>query len=198
MDLKEVVLKNRSYRRFDGNHPVGGETLSELIDLARFSPSASNSQALKFILSNLPEGNSRIYSTLKWAGYLKDWEGPKEAERPSAYITILLDKTIRDSATVYTGMDAGIAAQSILLGAASRGLGGCMIGNIRKAELRRILELPETLEILLVIALGKPVETVVLEDAEPGGSIKYYRDKEGVHYVPKRTREELVFQSHLG
>jgi len=192
-DFKEVVLKNRSYRRFDGRHQVQGKTLNDLIDLARFTPSGANFQPLKFVLSNSPEWNAKIFDTLAWAGYLQDWDGPVESERPTAYVIILLDKRIQESAP----MDAGISAQTILLGAASMGLGGCMVGNTRKAELAEILELPDHVEILLAIALGKPVERVELEDTPPGGSIKYYRDSSATHHVPKRTREELVLKSFL-
>ena len=123
-----------------------------------------------------------------WAGYLSDWSGPAEGERPAAYIVILGDTELRKT----FGCDHGIAAQSIMLGATERGLGGCMIGSIDRDALRQVLDIPERYEILLILALGKPAETVVLEDVGPGGDIKYYRDEEDVHHVPKRTLGELI------
>jgi nitroreductase len=161
-----------------------------LVGLARFSPSGANLQPLKFILSADPEQNARIYPTLAWAGYLRDWDGPEEGERPSAYIILLGDTQISKQ----FGCDHGIAAQSILLGAVEKGLGGCMIGSIERKRLREILAIPERYEILLVIALGYPKEKVVLEDVGPDGDIKYYRDSEGVHHVPKRTLDELIIK----
>jgi hypothetical protein len=131
-----------------------------------------------------------VFPLLGWAGYLKDWPGPAEGERPSAYIIVLGDKEIRRS----FGCDHGIAAQSILLGATEKGLGGCIIGSVQKEGLREALEIPSRYEILLVIALGKPKETVVLEEIDPGGDIKYYRDEHGVHHVPKRSLDELILQ----
>jgi nitroreductase len=127
-----------------------------------------------------------------WAGYLSRWSGPAEGERPSAYIVILGDTELGKD----FGCDHGIAAQSIMLGATERGLGGCMIGSIDKKKLRQALDIPERYEILLILALGKPAETVVLEDVGPGGDIKYYRDEEDVHHVPKRTLDELVLKEH--
>ncbi len=185
--LKELVLKNRSYRRFDQGRSIPEETLRELIELARLCPSGANKQPLKYIISNAAGKNSRIFSALAWAGYLKDWEGPAEGERPSAYIVILGDKDISES----FGCDHGIAAQTILLGASEKGLGGCMVGSVQRKNLRKLLNIPEKYEILLVIALGKPAETVILEEAGPGG-IKYYRDSEGAHHVPKRRLEEII------
>jgi len=186
--MRDLVLKNRSYRRFYQEVDINLDTLRELVELARLSASAMNLQPLKYVLSCEPEKNSLIFAHLGWAGYLKDWPGPCEGERPSAYIIMLGDTEISRS----FGCDHGIAAQSILLGAAEKGLGGCMIGNIRKEELCRALEIPPRYEILLVLALGRPKETVVIETVEPGGDIKYWRDSNGVHHVPKRPLADLI------
>ena len=188
--LRDLVLKNRSYRRYYQDDPVEMDTLRELIDLARQTPSGANMQPLKYALSNTPEKNARIFPTLAWAGYLPDWSGPEEGERPSAYVIILCDKQISSPTP---SCDQGIAAQTILLGAAEKGLGGCMIGSIKRAELIKILELSEErYEIVLVIALGKPKETVVLDAVEASGSIKYWREPDGTHHVPKRALDDLI------
>jgi nitroreductase len=186
--LRDLILKNRSYRRFHQDVAVEIEILRELVDLARLSASASNMQPLKFALSCDPQKNAQIFSCLGWAAYLKDWPGPAEGERPSAYIVILGDTQISQSFSV----NHGIAAQSILLGATEKGLGGCMIGSIKKPELAQALNIPPRYEILLVLALGKPKETVILETVGPDGDIKYWRDGEGRHHVPKRALEEII------
>jgi nitroreductase len=192
--LKDLIHKNRSYRRFHQDEPIPLETLKELVDLARHSASGSNRQPLKYILSCDPETNAKIFPNLAWAGFLTDWGGPAEGERPSAYIIILNDTTIAK----VPGTDHGIAAQSMMLGASEKGLGGCMIGSIEKDELRNVLDIPDQYEILLVLALGKPAETVVIEDVGPDGSYRYYRDDEDVHHVPKRTLDELIVGTYAG
>jgi nitroreductase len=186
--LRNLVLKNRSYRRYYEEEAIDLDTLKALIDLARLSGSGGNNQPLKFILSNDSQKNILIFPNLKWAGYLEDWPGPAEGERPSAYIVILGDKDIAAQA----GVDHGIAAQSILLGATENGLGGCMIGSINRKQLRQDLEIPDQYDILLIIALGKPKETVVLESVGPDGDIKYWRDENQVHHVPKRPLDEII------
>ncbi len=188
MELFNLVQKCRSYRRFEENYRINKETLMDLIKLARLSASAGNLQPLKYILSCTPETNRRIFPYLHWAAYLKDWPGPGEGERPAAYIIVLGDKEI---AQVF-GVDAGIASQNILLGAVEKGLGGCIIGSVDRDELRQEFKISERFEILHVIALGKPKETVVIEDIPPGGDIRYWRDEKGVHHVPKRPLEELI------
>jgi len=188
--LKDLILANRSYRRFDQNTSIPRETLLELINLARLSPSAGNKQPLRYILSFQADKNSWIFPLLSWAAYLKDWPGPAEGERPSAYIIILGDTRI--SPTILC--DHGIAAQSILLGATEKGLGGCIIASIKKDILRKELDIPEHLDILLVIALGKPREKVKLEEVKDDGDIKYWRDEQGVHHVPKRSLEEIILK----
>jgi len=186
--IKELILKNRSYRRFSQEDRIEGQTLMELVDLARLSPSAANMQPLKYILSYEPEKNARIFPHLAWAGYLKDWPGPAEGERPSAYIIILGDTEINKS----FGCDHGIAVQSILLGATEKGLGGCIVGTVQREELRKTLDIPSRYEILLVLALGKPKEEVVVETAGPTPDIKYWRDDKGLHHVPKRALDEII------
>jgi len=186
--LKELVLKNRSYRRFYQDFIIDRQTLVELVDLARLSASALNLQPLKYMLSCDPEKNATIFQHLAWASYLKDWPGPDEGERPSAYIIILGDTEITKS----FGCDHGIAAQSILLGATEKGLGGCIIANVKRRQLSEALNIPPRYEILLVIALGKPKEKVVIEPVGPDGDIKYWRDSEGVHHVPKRPLSEII------
>ena len=186
--IKELVLKNRSYRRFDANVLVNTQTLYDLVELARICPSAANLQPIKYYLSNSADLNDIIFSTLAWAGYLKDWAGPQQDEQPSAYIIILGDKSIKAD----FGIDPGIVAQTMLLGAVEKGLGGCMIASVRRQELHQALNLPDELEIVLVIALGKPVETVILEDLPADGSIRYYRDNQAVHHVPKRSLQDLI------
>ena len=186
--LRDLVLCNRSYRRFDESHRIPHETLVELVGLARCTASATNRQPLKYILSADPETNDRIFPCLGWAAYLQGWEGPGAGERPTAYIVILIDQTL----TKDWWCDDGIAAQTMLLGAVEKGLGGCMIGSIDNERLRRELAIPEHLKIRLVLALGKPAEKVVIEELEAGGDIRYWRDEGGVHHVPKRMLSELI------
>ena len=186
--IKELIKKNRSYRRFYEDIPVSRKTLEELIDLARLSASAANRQPLKYILSYEKNKNDLIFSSLGWAGYLKDWPGPVVGERPSAYIIMLGDTEISNN----YWCDPGIAAQSILLGATEKGLGGCIFASIKREELKSALEIGDRYEILYVLAIGKPKEKVVLETIKPDGDIKYWRDSEEVHHVPKRLLKDVI------
>ena len=188
--IKDLIKKNRSYRKFDNSFSVPLDTLRELIDFARLSPSGANLQPLKFIISNFPVTNAEIFPCLAWAGYLKDWDGPIEKERPSAYIIILGDKNIKNEFSC----DCGIAAQSILLGSAEKGLGGCMIGSIQKNKLADALNIDPQYEIQLVIALGKPVETVQIEEMKSADDIKYWRDEKNIHHVPKRSLDSIILK----
>lgn len=188
--IRDLILKNRSCRRFYESEKVNLKTLTELVDLARHSAATANLQPLKYILSCGKKKNGLIFPHLSWAGYLKEWHGPVKGERPSAYIVILGDLSIVKE----FGCDQGIAAQSILLGAVEKGLGGCMIGSIRRKKLREALNLPDQYDILLVLAIGKPREKAVIETVGADGDIKYWRDQEGVHHVPKRPLKEIILK----
>ncbi|NQU42543.1 nitroreductase family protein [bacterium] len=188
MSVRQLIEKNRSYRRFREDQAISRETLRELVNLARLSASGGNMQPLKYILSCDAATNEKVFPCVAWAGLLKDWAGPAEGERPSGYIILLGDTEVSKG----YGCDHGIAAQSILLGAVEKGLGGCMIGSIKRDPLREALKIPERYEIALVIALGVPAEKVVIEGLRPDGSTKYYRDAETVHHVPKRPLDEII------
>ena len=187
--IKDLVTKNRSYRRFDNSHSISEDTLIKLIELARLSGSASNRQVLRFLLSNTPDRNNSVFSCLRWAGYLTDWQHPVQKERPTAYIVILKPA---DTAS-YIGHDTGIACQSILLGAVEAGLGGCMFGSVDRAKLKELLEIPAQYEIELVIAIGKPIEKIQLDPVH-NDDIKYWRDENQIHHVPKRDINDLIFK----
>ncbi|MDY6831802.1 MAG: nitroreductase family protein [Thermodesulfobacteriota bacterium] len=189
--IEDLVRKNRTCRRFYENQPVNRGTLCHLVNLARLSASAANRQPLKYILSWEKKKNQMIFPCLAWAGYLTEWNGPGAGERPAAYIIITGDTTITDN----FWCDHGIAAQSILLGAREMGLAGCMIGAFNEKKLRADLAIPDHLILLLVIALGKPKEQVVIEEVGPDNDIRYWRDESGIHHVPKRKLEDIIVVS---
>ncbi len=190
--IEDLIRKNRSCRRFHQDHKVEVQTLEDLVNLARLSASAANLQPLKYTLSCNQEINARIFSCLAWAAYLKDWPGPKEGERPSAYIIICNDTGISKN----IDCDHGIAGQSILLGAREKGLAGCMLGAINRKKLRGILQLPLHLKILLVLAIGNPKEVVTIETVKPDGNIQYWRDDINIHQVPKRSLNDIIVDSY--
>jgi nitroreductase len=185
--LKELILKNRSYRRFHQSERIEKQQLREWVDLARCSASARNAQSLKYILSTEDPLNLQIFEQLAWAGYLSYWNGPEEGERPSAYIVMLHDTLVSGNYLC----DDGIAAQSILLGATEAGFGGCIIHSVNRNNLKKILNLTDQYEIIQVLALGKPKETVVLDEIKDN-DFKYWRDENQVHHVPKRSLDEII------
>ncbi|NLW25211.1 MAG: nitroreductase family protein [Clostridia bacterium] len=186
--LAELVRKNRTYRRFYQDVPITRETLEELVDLARLAASGGNRQPLKYLLVCEPEKNALLFPQLVWAAYLKDWPGPEEGERPTGYVIILGDTEISKD----FGIDPGLSCQNLLLGAVEKGLGGCILASINRKKIREIFNIPERYEILYVVALGKPKEEVVIEEVGPDGDIKYWRDENQVHHVPKRALKDII------
>ena len=187
MDLTELVQKNRSYRRFHEDVKISAGQLEKWTGLARFTASGRNMQPLKFVGFVNPQLNESIFSLLGWAGYLPDWKGPSEGERPAAYVVVIHDRSISENRYC----DDGIAVQTVMLGAVEDGYGGCIIGTINRARLAAVLDLPTHFEILWVLALGKPAETVVIEEMKEN-QVKYWRDEKQVHHVPKRPVSELI------
>ena len=187
--LKDLVYSCRSYRRFDEAVRSSEDDLKELVDLARMTASTANSQALKFRLVNTPQETALVYPALGWAGALPDWDGPEEGERPAAYIIVAEDCTLGKNKLT----DAGITAQTIMLGAVEKGYGGCMLANVQRSKLAQALNMDsERYTIRLVLALGRPKEEVKVVPVGESGDVKYYRDEAQVHYVPKRSLEDIL------
>lgn len=187
--IRDLIIKNRSYRRFISSIEISYKQIEKWIELARFSASGRNMQPLKYAVCHDAETNKKIFPNLSWAGFLSNWKGPAENERPTAYIAVLHDKLLSDN--YYC--DDGIAMQSILLGAVEDGFGGCIIGSVNKNKVAKILSLPNNLEILYLIALGKPAEKCVLENMKDD-DIKYWRDSNNIHHVPKRSLDSIIYK----
>ena len=190
MDFLELVKKTRTYRRFDEKKKVTAEQLKTLVTYASFTPSGANKMPLKYIISTSDKTNEAIFACLGWAAYLSDWEGPEAGEKPTGYIVMLRDTEISKA----TATDEGIQAEAIMLGASDMGLGGCIMGNVKRAELAKALGIKERYEIALVLALGYPTEKVVIEKMGEDGDIKYYHDENNVNHVPKRSVDELLLE----
>ncbi|HNV92615.1 MAG TPA: nitroreductase family protein [Candidatus Cloacimonas sp.] len=186
--ISELVYRNRSYRRFYESKRITHSQLIQIMETARFIPSAGNLQKLCYYLIEERSECDKMFPHLKWASYLKKWNGPEPGERPSAYIIILVPKSC--SNMVY--IDTGIAAQTILLTAVDNGLGGCLLASVDKDAVHKIFLLPDNMDIVLVIALGYPAETVVIEDVTDQDKIEYWRDENTVHHVPKRKLSDLI------
>jgi nitroreductase len=185
--LKELVLRNRSYRRFYEEEQISIENILQWIDLARMGASGRNGQTLKYQIVLNKEKRKEVFETLAWAGYLSDWAGPIEGERPAAYVIMLNDENLGKN---YFS-DDGIAVQNLLLGAVEKGYGGCILRAFKEKELREILQIDPAYKIIQVVALGKPKEKVVLEEMQDE-DIKYWRDENQVHHVPKRNLNDLI------
>lgn len=192
MSVYELARKNRSYRAFDESRRITREELLDLVECARLCPSSVNRQPLKYYLAWEREETERILALTRWARALPDLTLPPPGRHPTAFLVIVQDLSVDPSLTRYQ-KDVGIVAQTMLLAAAEKGLGGCMIGNFDPGPLGELLGLSEQYAPLLVVALGKPDETIVLTDLGPDGDTNYYRDAAGVHYVPKRKLEDLIF-----
>ena len=191
-ELKMLLMKDRSYRRFNESERIDNETLKEIVELSRYCASGRNLQPLKYILISEQSVCDEIFPLLKWAGYLPEWEGPEPGERPSAYIVQLLDTDITSNPLC----DEGLQIQAITLGAVACGYGACIIKSFNSARLREILKIDSNLQPSYVIAMGKPLEEVVIEELKDNStdSIKYYRTPDRVHHVPKRSLKDLVIK----
>ncbi|MEF2781659.1 nitroreductase family protein [Erysipelotrichaceae bacterium HCN-30851] len=188
--LKDLVLRNRSYRSFDEKREIKKEELLDLVEHARLCASSVNQQPLKYYLAYTKEDLNKIQPLTGWAKALKK-ELPYPGHYPQAFIVICQDMQIASNMQAFL-KDVGIVAQTMLLRAVENKLGGCMIGNFNPKDLSKVLQLDEYLMPHLILAIGKPDETIILEDAKPGQNISYYRDEDDVHHVPKRSLDELI------
>ena len=191
MSVKDLIYKDRSYRGFDRSYRFTREEMEEYVDVMRMSPSSMNKQALKFYIAYEEELVSRIQRETGWAKRLPQMELPHPGKEPTAFIIICQDKEVDPNLNLYQ-RDIGIAAHSALLLAAEKGLGGCMLGSINAGNLKEIMGYGDRLAPIIVVALGKPDETIRVVPLPEDGNTDYYRDDDDIHYVPKRSLEEVL------
>lgn len=185
--LLDLLKKNRSYRRFFQNEPVPEALLRSWVANCTYCASARNAQPLRYAIVRDPDNCARIFPFLKWAGYLKDWDGPEEGERPAAYLVQLLDTSISENCMC----DDGIHIQTLMLSAVEAGFGGCIIKAFQSAGIAEALGTSPNLKPLCVLALGRPKECVRIEPMVDG-DVRYWRTPDQVHHVPKRNPEDLI------
>lgn len=189
--LKELVIKNRSYRGFDENYSFTKEQLERYIDLTRYTASSVNAQPLKYKIVYEKNEVEAVRPLTRWARALPDMVLPHPNMHATAFIIICQDTDISPNLARYQ-KDIGIVAQTITLAAVEDGLGGCMIGNFTPDDVKETLNLAENLTPMLIIALGKPAEEIVIKEIDNGESTKYYRDENDIHYVPKRKLKDIL------
>lgn len=189
--LKDLVLKNRSYRGYDRSVKMTRDDLVELVELSRLSASSMNRQALKFHIADKEDEVAAIQSLTGWARRLPELNLPYPGTEPTSFIVICVDTSIGAKAAFQR--DVGLCAEVMLLGAVEKGFGGCMLGTFKKDALMTLLGLPENIVPDLVVAFGKPAENVVLTSVGEDGETGYYRDPDGkTHYVPKRKLDDIL------
>lgn len=185
--LAELLRANRSYRRFDQNISIPKTELYQWVSNLRYTNSSRNIQPLKYKIVTEAEQCAQIFKHLKWAGYLRDWDGPNEGERPTAYVIQMLDSTLSKSSRY----DEGLHLSALGLQATEAGYGGCIIAAFDTNAIGALLQLPEHLKPITIMALGKPIEKIVIEALEDG-DVTYYRTEDQTHHVPKRSPEEFI------
>lgn len=189
-DFLDLIKETRSCRRFKENEPLGMKDLEWLTECARLSSSARNAQELRFMLVSEQSLCNELVNISRWATAIKGWNGPKPGERPTGFINILAPEKSGEI-LLY---DAGIASQSIQLGATYRNWASCIVLSFDHQKIMKILEIPDSYKPLLIIALGYPAEKRVLEDMKENESFNYWRDEADVHHVPKRLLEDLIIK----
>ncbi len=187
--FKELLKEDRCVRRYDEARRIDGEVLESLVRLVRYCASGRNLQPLRYRIVSSAEECAEVFPALKWAGYLPDWDGPEEGERPSAYLIQCLDTDLTQNLLC----DDGIQLQALTLGAKTLGIGCCIIKSFNVLTIKERLHLPENMKPLYVLAMGYPVEKVVIDDIKDD-DVKYWRDSNGIHHVPKRKAEDLIIK----
>lgn len=185
--MKELIKSRRTIRKFS-QEPIPEEKLTSYVEAARVAPSGANLQPLKYIVVSSAEMSNRMFPQVKWAGYLAPEYNPKDDERPTAYIVVCADTEIRKNGYE---IDVGASVENIILSALSDGVGACWMAAIDRDEIRKLLEIPERMEIPCLVALGYPKESP--KEVDVTTDIKYYLENETL-CVPKRSMEEVLIK----
>ena len=189
--ISELLKKARTYRRFDRSKLITDADLSGILESVRYTASAGNLQRIRYIIVSSVKA-PECFSHIALGGYLPLDKKPDISVAPTAYIVML---AAMDEHDVNLAIDIGIAAEAIVLSAAERGIGACMIRNFDK-EYFGSLSSDKKLIPALVIALGYPSENVKIQDVSFGNSLKYYKDEFDINIVPKIVLDDLIVEKY--
>ena len=183
--LDTLLLHNRSYRGFDRDYVVHRRQLDAMIAVNVKVASSVNMQRLRFRpVVQGPEADA-VNKYIRMGRGLPHLQLPFPGREPEAFIVVCSIAAENPGIDI----DLGISVQSMLLKAVEMGLGGLIIRNFDREPIREALALPY--EPICVIAVGKPAEQIELVPVHEGEQLQYYR-RDGVHYVPKLTAEDLT------
>lgn len=186
--LHQLLIKNRSIRRFDHSKKIPTETLKNIIELTRFCASGRNAQAIRYKIVNDETSCAQLYPQLAWAGYYSDWAGPDEGERPVAYLIQCLDTTIVSNPLC----DDGLHLEAITLGATAVGISTCIIKAFNAEKVAQTLSIPSKIKPLYVVALGYAAEIARIVGMPENGDYRYFRNQYDEQCVPKRKLDDLI------
>ncbi len=184
--LDTLLRKNRSHRAFDTSYTVAMRQLETIVAVNPKLPSGRNAQTLRFKLLDAQSGGEDFCRYLHLGGYLPELHLPAPGTEPKAFIIIC--STEPESPIV--DIDLGISLQSMALKAVEIGLNALIVRAFNKKEIKETLGLPS--DPLAVLAIGKGTETIVLDEVPAGSDLRYYRDADGIHHVPKITVSDLL------
>lgn len=192
-DFRQLVISDRTVRRFEEAKEVATETLEKLVELTRYCPSGRNAQPLRYVLVTADDARAAVFPHLKWAGYYTEWDGPAEGERPAAYLIQCLDTRYGQNCLC----DDGLQLEAITLGMRTLGLGGCIIKAFNAPGVSAALGLEDRYVPRYALAIGYPAEEIRIEDMDgtDDADFKYFRTPDGVHHVPKRPLTELIIKT---
>ncbi len=184
--LLKLLQRNRSHRAYDVSFQVREDQLRRIIGVNRYTPSARNQQVLRFrmVLSDEAE---KVLPHIRLGAALPELNLPQKGSEPRAFIIIC---SIAEESR-FVDIDLGIAAQSMLLQATEIGLNGICIAAFDKQRIKEQFNLPY--EPLMILAIGRGKDNIVLTEIKANESRNYYR-KDGIHYVPKLSFEELIIK----
>ena len=185
-EISALINSRRTIRQFKQDSISPGDLL-KCIKSTGLAPSAANLQPLEYLLITDSEKVKTIFPLLKWAGYIAPNGNPEEGRKPTAYLIVLVNKSIKKSGAEH---DAGAAIENFILSAWSFGIGSCWVASVNRGKLREVFNIPDSYSIDSVIALGYPDESPVVDTATE--DIKYWKDKNGVLHVPKRPIEDIL------
>lgn len=184
--LDTLLRKNRSHRAFDTSYTVAKRQLEAIVSVNDKLPSGRNAQTLRFRLLDAPGGGEDFCRFLHLGGYLPELHLPVPGTEPKAFIVVCST----ESESPIVNIDLGISLQSMALKAVEIGLNALIVKAFNRQEIKEALGLP--LDPLAVLAIGKGTERIVLDEVHTGSDLRYYRDADGTHHVPKIAVPDLL------
>jgi nitroreductase len=162
MTVLEAIRKRYSCRAYQ-DKPIEADKLQKLLEAARLAPSAKNLHDWRFVVVTEKEKKQRLSEAANNQSFI--------AGAGAVIVACSISDYVMRCGQPAGPIDVAIAMEHMCLAATELGLASCWVGSFYPDKVRAVVNVPENVTIIELLAIGYPADTQKQPSREPMESI---------------------------